>query len=83
MIERDVLPLVFTKPLRVDDDDVDDEDDLEDDDDENGDDEDEDGDDDEPETWQVSPTEPIPLKGASCLTSGIELPRLAGIFQLS
>ena len=83
MIERDAFPLVFTKPLRVDDDDVDDEDDLEDEnDDENGDDEDEEGDDDEPETWQVSPPGRFPLKGASCLTSGIELPRLAGIFQL-
>ena len=83
MIECDALPLVFTKPLRVDDDDVDDEDDLEDeDDDETGDDDDEDGDEDEPETWQVSPRSRFPLKGASCLTSGIELPRLAGIFQL-
>ena len=71
MIERDVLPLVFTKPLRVDDDDVDDEDDLEDeDDDENGDEEDEDGDDDEPETWQVSPREPIPAKGCLLLDFG-------------
>ena len=72
MIERDVLPLVFTEPLRVDDDDddVDDEDDLEDDDDENGDDEDEEGDDDEPETWQVSPAEPIPAKGCLLLDFG-------------
>jgi len=26
--------------------------------------------------------DPVPLKGASCLTSGNELPRLAGIFRL-
>ena len=83
MIDRDALPQVFTEFLRVDDDDLDDEDDLEDeDDDESGDEEDEEGDDDEPETWQVSSASPIPLKGASCLTSGIELPRLTGIFQL-
>ena len=60
MIDRDALPRVFTKPLRVDDDDdVDDEDDFEDeDDDENGDDEDEEEDGDEPETWQVSSATP-------------------------
>ena len=71
MIECDALPLVFTKPLRVDDDDVDDEDDLEDEDDnENGDDEDEEGDDDEPETWQVSSAEPTPAKGCLRLDFG-------------
>jgi hypothetical protein len=71
MIERDALPIVFTRPLRVDDDDVDDDDDLEDeDDDENGDDEDEDGDDDEPETWQVSSVEPSPAKGCLLLDFG-------------
>ena len=69
MIERDMLPLVFTEPLRVDDDDDDDDDDLEDDD-ENGDDEDDEGDDDEPETWQVSPAEPIPAKGCLLLDFG-------------
>ena len=84
MIDRDAIPQVFTKPLRVDDDDdLEDEDDFEDEDgDEDGDDEDEEEDGDEPETWQVAFADPIPLKGASCLTSGIELPRLAGIFQL-
>ena len=83
MIGRNAPSALFTEPLRVDDDDLDDEDDPEDeDDDENEDDEDEDEDGDEPETWQVQSSGPIPLKGASCLTSGIELPRLAGIFQL-
>ena len=43
---------------------------------------DDDVDDDEPETWQVSEPTRFPLKGGSGLTSGIELPRLAGIFQL-
>jgi hypothetical protein len=52
-----VLPDLFTEPLRADDDDLDDEDDPddEDDDDEDGDDEDEEEDSDEPETWQVGP----------------------------
>ena len=83
MIGRIAFPELFTEPLRVDDDDLDDEDDPEDeDDDDNEDDEDEEEDGDEPETWQVCSAGSIPLKGASCLTSGIELPRLAGIFQL-
>jgi hypothetical protein len=69
----------LTNIFRVDDDvddDVDEDDDFGDDDDEDDEDEDE-GDDEEPETWQVS------LKGGPGLTSGIELPRLAGICQLS
>jgi hypothetical protein len=69
----------LTNIFRIDDDvddDVDDDDDFGDDDDEDDEDEDE-GDDEEPETWQVS------LKGGPGLTSGIELPRLAGICQLS
>ena len=82
MIGRHALSELFTEPLRVDDDDLDDDDDPEDEDDDNEDDEDEEEDGDEPETWQVRPAGSIPLKGASCLTSGIELPRLAGIFQL-
>jgi hypothetical protein len=83
MIERDALWPILTETLRLDDDDVDDDDDIEDeDDDEDGDDEDQEGDDDEPETWQVSEPTRFPLKGGSGLTSGIELPRLAGIFQL-
>ncbi len=87
MIGRHARPELFTEPLRVDDDDLDDEDDPEDeDDDDNDDDEDDDEDEeedsDEPETWQVQSAGAIPLKGASGLTSGIELPRLAGIFQL-
>jgi hypothetical protein len=54
MIGRRALSDLFTEPLRVDDDDLDDEDDPEDeDDDENEDDEDEEEDSDEPETWQV------------------------------
>ncbi len=54
MIGRHALSDLFTEPLRVDDDDLDDEDDPEDeDDDENEDDEDEEEDGDEPETWQV------------------------------
>ena len=82
MIGSNPLSEILTEPLRVDDDDLDDEDDPEDEDDENEDDEDEEEDDDEPETWQVQAAGAIPLKGASCLTSGIELPSLAGIFQL-
>ena len=74
-----VLPL-FTNFFRVDDDvddvDDDDDDDFGDDDDDPDEDEEE-GDDEEPETWQVS------LKGGLGLTSGIELPRLTGICQLS
>ena len=55
MIDRNPLTLLFTKPLRADDEDPDDEDDLEDDDEGDEDDEDEGEDDgDEPETWQVS-----------------------------
>ena len=73
MIGPNTSSELFTEPLRVDDDDLDDEDDPEDeDDDENGDDEDENEDEDEPETWQVQFAGKIPLKGASCLTSGIE-----------
>ena len=65
--------------FRVDDDvddDVDEDDEFGDDDDDDDEDEEE-GDDEETETWQVS------LKGGSGLTSGIELPRLTGIYQLS
>ena len=85
MIGRDLLSVLFTEPLRVDDDELDDEDDPEDEDDdetEDDEDEEEEEDGDEPETWQVQAAGSIPLKGASSLTSGIELPRLAGIFQL-
>ena len=74
-----VLAEFLTNIFRVDDDvddDVDEDDDFGDDDDEDDEDEDE-GDDEETETWQVS------LKGGPGLTSGIELPRLAGICQLS
>ena len=54
MIGCNAFSELFTEPLRVDDDDLDDEDDPEDeDDDENEDDEDEEEDGDEPETWQV------------------------------
>jgi hypothetical protein len=73
---------LLTSPFRVDDDideDVDDEDDFGDDDDDSEDD-DEEGDDEEIETWQVSSRS---LKGGPSLTSGIELPRLTGIYQLS
>ena len=79
MTHRPVVPEFLTNLFRVDDDvddDVDEDDDFGDDDDEDDDDEDE-GDDEETETWQVS------LKGGPGLTSGIELPRLAGICQLS
>jgi hypothetical protein len=70
------------------DDDLDDDDsDFDDDDDDHGDengedDEDEDDEEEEEETWQVR-FSGIPLKGACGLTSGIELPRLAEIFQPS
>jgi len=83
MIGHSAFSELLTEPLRADDDDLEDDDDPEDeDDDENEDDEDEEEDGDEPETWQVQAAGSIPLKGASSLTSGIELPRLAGIFQL-
>lgn len=62
----------------VDDDDLDDEDEFEDDGDDSDTEDDEEEDDEEEETWQVFRGS-IPLKGASSLTSGIELPRLAGI----
>jgi hypothetical protein len=72
------------------DDDLDDDDDFDDDTDDRGgedgddgdEDEDEDDDEEDEETWQVR-FRGIPLKGASGLTSGIELPRLAEIFQPS
>jgi hypothetical protein len=83
MTDRHLVVQFLTNLFRVDDDDVDDDVDEDDDfDDEDDEDEDE-GDDEETETWQVSPTDPIPLKAGSGLTSGIELPRLAGICQLS
>lgn len=59
------------------------EDDLGDEDEESDEDDDEDEDDEDEETWQVSVITRIPLKGASGLTSGIDLPRLAGICQLN
>jgi hypothetical protein len=77
MTHRPVVLEFLTNLFHVDDDvDDDDDDDFGDDDDEDDEDEDE-GDDEETETWQVS------LKGGPGLTSGIELPRLAGICQLS
>jgi hypothetical protein len=71
--------------LRAQDDDLDDEDldddpDFDDDDEDGEDDEDEE--DEEEETWQVRHVT-IPLKATAGLTSGIELPRLAEIFQPS
>jgi hypothetical protein len=59
MIERDSLPPLFTNPLWLDDED-DEDDDLEDEDEDgNGEDEDDEEEDgEEPETWQVSPTNP-------------------------
>ena len=62
------------------DDDAEDEDDEDDADDADDDDED---DDEEEETWQVVAAQQFPLKGGSSLTSGIDLPRLAEIFQPS
>ena len=59
MFERNALSEIFTRALRVDDDDPDDDDDPEDEDDDGNeeDDEDEEEDGDEPKTWQVqSPT---------------------------
>ena len=90
MTHRHDAPPRFATRLRLDDE-IDDDDDDEsgdddeesDDDDEDSDDDDEDEEDEETETWQVSVVRPIPLKGASGLTSGIDLPRLAGIYQLS
>jgi len=85
MTHRHLVLHFLTNIFRVDDDvddDIDEDDDFGDDDDEDDEDEDE-GDDEETETWQVSPVDPIPLKGGPGLTSGIELPRLAGICQLS
>ena len=68
--------------LDEDDEDLEDDDARGDDDDEDSEDEDDEDDEEEEETWQVHFTG-IPLKGASGLTSGIELPRLAEIFQPS
>ena len=72
---------------QVDQDDEDDEDDDfdADDDSRGGEAEDEDPEDpeDDGETWQVSRRGAIPLKDSSCLTSGIELPRLAPDYQPS
>jgi hypothetical protein len=71
MIDRNVLTQLFTKPLRADDEDLDDEDDLEDDDEGDEDDEDEEVEDgDEPETWQVSARGPSSAKGCLLLDFG-------------
>jgi hypothetical protein len=66
------------------DDDVDDEPDDDDDDFDDGEEEgdEEDDEDEETETWQVG-AGPLPLKAGLSLTSGVELPRLTPIFQLS
>jgi hypothetical protein len=81
------VPRVFTTRFHLDDD-LDDEEDDEDDDPDDEDedsheDDDDDEDDEDEETWQVSVVTRIPLKGASGLTSGNDLPRLAGICQLN
>ena len=92
--EPDLEMLLNRFCLDDDDDDLDDEDEFgEDDDNSNDDDDDDDDDDEEPETWQVS-SQPRFGSGFKAqlaqlwfsfgaLTSGIELPRLAGIYQLN
>jgi hypothetical protein len=86
MMHSQLDPRLFTNLFRLDDEldeDVDDDDEFGDDDDDSSEDDEEDDDEEETETWQVSFAATIPLKGGPGLTSGIELPRLAGICQLS